>query len=112
MSVEIVNPPKSNTSRSRTMEDRVAELRERRDHLMQGGGPERIERQHAGGKLSARERIERLVDKSSFQELALFAEHRCDLFGMAGKEMPADGVVTGCATVDGRLLHFDATEFT
>ena len=60
-----------------------------------GGGKERIERQHASGKLTARERIERLVDKGSFEEIGLFAAHRATYFGMADKELPADGVVTG-----------------
>ncbi len=96
----------------KSMQERVSELRERREHLMQGGGPDRVDRQHKAGKLTARERVERLADPKSFQELALFAEHRCDLFGMAGREMPADGVVTGCATVDGRLVHLASQDFT
>ena len=96
----------------RTMQERVEELRKRRDHLQQGGGADRIEKQHKASKLTARERVARLVDEGSFQELALFAEHRCDLFGMAGREMPADGVVTGCATVDGRLVHLASQDFT
>ena len=64
------------------------------------------------GKLTARERIERLVDQRSFQELALFARHRSTYFGMADKEFPADGVVTGCATIDGRLIHLASQDFT
>jgi methylmalonyl-CoA carboxyltransferase 12S subunit len=112
MSVTTPAQPQKPKTKSRSMQERVAELQQRRDHLMLGGGADRIERQHSGGKLTARERVERFVDPKSFQELALFAEHRCDLFGMAGKEMPADGVVTGCATVDGRLVHLASQDFT
>ncbi len=64
------------------------------------------------GKLSARERIAKLVDLDSFQEIGLFAKHRATYFGMADKELPADGVVTGCATVDGRLIHLASQDFT
>ena len=78
----------------------------------QGGGAERIAKQHNSGKLTARERITKLVDEGSFQEIGLFAQHRATLFGMAGKEMPADGVVTGCATIDGRLVHLASQDFT
>ena len=96
----------------KNMEERIAELRAHREQVQLGGGKERLEKQHAGGKLTARERVERLVDPQSFQELALFAQHRAVLFGMADKEMPADGVVTGCATVDGRLVHLASQDFT
>ena len=64
------------------------------------------------GKLTARERVERLVDRGSFQEIGLFARHRATYFGMADKELPADGVVTGCATIDGRLVHLASQDFT
>jgi len=95
-----------------SMEDRIAELRERRAHIEQGGGKQRVEKQHASGKLTARERIEGLVDRGSFQEIGLFARHRATLFGMAEKETPADGVVTGSATIDGRLVHLASQDFT
>jgi acetyl-CoA carboxylase carboxyltransferase component len=84
-----------------TMADKVANLRAKRAQVELGGGKERIEKQHAAGKLTARERVARLVDGGSFQEMGLFARHRATHFGMAGKEMPADGVVTGCATIAG-----------
>jgi len=95
-----------------SMEDRIAELRERRAHIEQGGGKQKVEKQHASGKLTARERIEGLVDRGSFQEIGLFARHRATLFGMAEKETPADGVVTGSATIDGRLVHLASQDFT
>ncbi len=90
----------------------VAELREKRAEIELGGGKDRAEKQHQAGKLTARERIERLVDRNSFQELAVFARHRSTYFGMADKEFPADGVVTGCATIDGRLIHLASQDFT
>ena len=95
-----------------TMADKVATLRAKRAEVELGGGKERIEKQHAAGKLTARERVERLVDGGSFQEMGLFARHRATHFGMAGKEMPADGVVTGCATIEGRLVHLASQDFT
>ncbi|HSY13611.1 MAG TPA: carboxyl transferase domain-containing protein, partial [Verrucomicrobiae bacterium] len=72
--------------------DRVEELRKNRERVQLGGGQERIDKQHAAGKLTARERIDKLVDRDSFQEVGLFAQHRATYFGMADKEMPADGV--------------------
>src|ERR1017187_1494865 len=97
---------------STTMAERIRELSEKRDKLKQGGGKQRLQKQHDLGKLSARERIEKLVDRESFQEIGLFAKHRATYFGMADKELPADGVVTGCATVDGRLIHLASQDFT
>ncbi|PMP77317.1 MAG: methylmalonyl-CoA carboxyltransferase, partial [Chloroflexus aggregans] len=78
-----------------TMHARLAALRQYRHRLEQGGGPERIARQHQAGKLTARERLHILIDHDTFQELYLFARHRCTAFGMADKEMPGEGVVTG-----------------
>ena len=79
---------------------------------MQGGGEERIAKQHGAGKLTARERIDKLVDQTSFQEIGIFANHRSTYFGMAEKEVPADGVITGCAEVDGRTVHLASQDFT
>ncbi len=98
--------------RRRSMEDRVADLRKTRERLRQGGGPERLAKQKEQGKLTARERIEALVDAGSFEEIGLFARHRQTQFGMAGKEVPADGVVTGAAAIDGRLVHLASQDFT
>jgi methylmalonyl-CoA carboxyltransferase large subunit len=97
---------------SKTMVDKIAELNKKRAEVQLGGGKDRIEKQHKSGKLTARERVERLADPGSFQEIGLFARHKCTLFGMAEKEMPADGVVTGCATIDGRLVHLASQDFT
>ena len=95
-----------------SIEDQLEELQEKRSKIQQGGGPDRIKKQHASGKLTARERIQKLVDHDSFQEIGAFARHRSTYFGMAGKEVPADGVVTGCATVDGRTIHLASQDFT
>jgi methylmalonyl-CoA carboxyltransferase large subunit len=96
----------------KTMAEKVSALSAKRAELELGGGQERIEKQHAGGKLTARERVAKLVDPGSFQEIGLFALHRSTYFGMAGKEMPADGVVTGCANIDGRQVHLASQDFT
>lgn len=99
-------------SKKASMADKVAELRAKRAELELGGGKERIDKQHDCGKLSARERVTKLVDKDSFEEIGLFARHRATYFGMANKELAADGVVTGCATIDGRLVHLASQDFT
>jgi methylmalonyl-CoA carboxyltransferase large subunit len=102
----------SKQKENKTMAEKVSGLNAKRAELELGGGAKRIEKQHAGGKLTARERIARLVDSGSFQEVGLFAQHRASFFGMAGKEMPADGVVTGCARIDSRLVHLASQDFT
>jgi methylmalonyl-CoA carboxyltransferase large subunit len=99
-------------STTKTMVEKLTDLSAKRAKLEQGGGQTRIDKQHASGKLTARERIARLVDQGSFQEIGLFALHRSTYFGMAGKEMPADGVVTGCAQIDGRQVHLASQDFT
>jgi methylmalonyl-CoA carboxyltransferase 12S subunit len=101
----------SGTAR-KTMEGLIEELRQKRQHLQQGGGIERLVKQKEQGKLTARERINGLVDPNSFQEIGLFAQHRQVQFGMADKECPADGVVTGAAALDGRLVHLASQDFT
>src|SRR3982751_3665040 len=93
-------------------EEKIDELKQRRERLQLGGGQERIDKHHEQGKLTARERIDRLVDGGTFQEIGLFAQHRQTFFGMADKELPADGVVTGCGNVDGRLIHLASQDFT
>jgi methylmalonyl-CoA carboxyltransferase large subunit len=94
------------------MQERIADLRKRTSEEMLGGGADRVEKQHQGGKMTARERVDALVDPGSFEESGLFAEHRSTLFGMAGKTLPADGVVTGAASVAGRLVHLASQDFT
>lgn len=103
---------KPDLAKAKTMEERIKELERKRAVLMLGGGKDRIEKQHKSGKLSARERIDALVDPGSFQESGLFARHRATLFGMGDKDLPADGVVTGCASMDGRLVHLASQDFT
>lgn len=94
------------------MEQRIADLRARREKLYLGGGEERLRKQREQGKMTARERVEFLIDPGTMQETGLFAQHRATHFGMAGKEIPADGVVTGVGCIDGRLVHFASQDFT
>src|SRR4051812_49603565 len=77
-----------------------------------GGGERRIKAQHERSKLSARERIELLLDAGSFEEIDMFVEHRCNDFGMAEQTIPGDGVVTGSGTINGRLVYVFAQDFT
>ena len=95
-----------------TMAERIEELRQIKARIEQMGGAGRIEKQHEAGKLTARERVANLLDDGSFQEQYAFARHRCTYFGMDQKELPADGVVTGCGAVDGRLVHLASQDFT
>jgi methylmalonyl-CoA carboxyltransferase 12S subunit len=106
MATEAVKPDQN------TIEAQIESLRKKRAKIERGGGRERIDKQHAAGKLTARERIERLIDQGSFQEVGLFARHRSTYFGMADKEVPADGVVTGCARIDHRTIHLASQDFT
>jgi methylmalonyl-CoA carboxyltransferase 12S subunit len=94
------------------MDSLVQSLRKTKERLRQGGGSERLAKQKEQGKLNARERIAAFVDTGTFEEIGLFAQHRQVNFGMAGKEIPADGVVTGAASVDGRLIHLASQDFT
>ena len=98
--------------KSKSMQDKIADLNARRTELEAGGGKDRMDKQHQSGKLTARERIAALVDKNSFEEIGLFARHRATYFGMAGKELPADGAVTGCASINGRQVHLASQDFT
>ena len=77
-----------------------------------GGGPERLQRQHAASKLTARERIYYLLDDGTFEETDKFVEHRCSDFGMAERRIPGDGVVTGYGRINGRLVYVYAQDFT
>ncbi len=94
------------------MRDIVAELEERRRIARLGGGQERIDAQHARGKLTARERIDLLLDDDSFEEIDMFVEHDCHEFGMETQKIPGDGVVTGWGTVNGRPIYVYAKDFT
>jgi methylmalonyl-CoA carboxyltransferase large subunit len=95
-----------------TMAEKIQALKERREHLLLGGGPDKLDKQRKSGKLTARERVAALVDPGTFQESGLFAEHRATLFGMEGKETPADGVITGAASIGGRIVHLVSQDFT
>ena len=94
------------------IEERIRRLRKNRLRQSLGGGAERIEKQHASGKLTARERIDLMLDPGTFQESGLFAQHRATLFGMSGKDIPADGVVTGAGQIYGRPVHIASQDFT
>ena len=94
------------------MRDILQELQTRRDVARMGGGQRRIEAQHAKGKLTARERIDLLLDESSFEEFDMFVAHRCVDFGMEQVKHPGDGVVTGWGTINGRMVYVYSQDFT
>ncbi|MBC8051355.1 MAG: acyl-CoA carboxylase subunit beta [Chitinophagales bacterium] len=94
------------------MKQIITELERRRAEARLGGGVKRIEAQHARGKLTARERIELLLDDKSFEEYGMYVEHRCTDFGMAATKFPGDGVVTGWGTINGRVVYVFAKDFT
>jgi methylmalonyl-CoA carboxyltransferase 12S subunit len=99
-------------AKAKSMDELIVALRQRREQVKLGGGTERLAKQREQGKLSARERVDTIVDAESLEEFGLFAQHRQTQFGMANKECPADGVVTAAATVDGRLVHLASQDFT
>lgn len=92
--------------------DKINDLHSRLETIYAGGGEKRIEKQHKSGKMTARERINQLMDAGSFVELDAFIKHRCTEFGMEKEVTPAEGVVTGYGTVDGRLVYIYAQDFT
>ena len=94
------------------MQDIIRRLEEKREKARLGGGQKRIDSQHAKGKLTARERIELLLDDGSFEEWDMFKEHRCTDFGMQEEHVPGDGVVIGYGTVNGRLIFVFSQDFT
>ncbi|MBO6756213.1 MAG: acyl-CoA carboxylase subunit beta [Roseibium sp.] len=94
------------------MKEILAELERRRDTAQLGGGLRRIEAQHKRGKLTARERIEVLLDEGTFEEFDMFKQHRCTDFGMDSQHIPGDGVVTGWGTVNGRTIYVFSKDFT
>ncbi|WP_153115943.1 acyl-CoA carboxylase subunit beta [Rhodocyclus tenuis] len=94
------------------MHDIIRQLDEKRAAARLGGGQRRIDSQHKKGKLTARERIELLLDPDSFEEWDMFKEHRCNDFGMAEQLIPGDGVVTGYGTINGRLIFVFSQDFT
>ena len=94
------------------LKEKIDSLKAKEIQLKQGGGEAALQKQHDAGKMTARERIEALVDKNSFQEIGLFVKHQCHDFGMEKKSMAADGVVTGIGTIDGRPVCVYAQDFS
>ena len=99
-------------STHRSHSDRLEDLRRRNAEAEAGGGAERRERQHQEGKLSARERIELLLDEGTFEELDKFVRHHCQDFGMEEQRPLGDGFITGYGRIDGRLVYAFAQDFT
>ncbi len=95
-----------------TVQEKIDQMNAKKAHIREGGGAARIEKQHAKGKYTARERLNKLFDEGTFVELDMFMKHRCTNFGQEKKDLPADGVVTGYGTVDGRLVYAYAQDFT
>ncbi|MBI4713145.1 MAG: acyl-CoA carboxylase subunit beta [Planctomycetes bacterium] len=94
------------------MDDKLKILRQKRSEALLGGGKDKIAKQHEQGKLTARERIDLLLDKGSFHELDAFVVHQCDHFGLEDKKILGDGVVTGYGTVQGRLVYVFSQDFS
>ena len=94
------------------MREVLNELERRREEARKGGGEKRIAQQHARGKLTARERLDVLLDEGSFEEFDMFVEHRATEFGMEKRRIPGDGVVTGWGTINGRPAFVFAKDFT
>ncbi len=94
------------------MQEILKQLEEKRAAARAGGGKKRVDAQHAKGRLTARERIELLLDPESFEEWDMFVEHRCHDFGMGAQRVPGDGVVTGYGTINGRLVFVFSQDFT
>ena len=94
------------------MEKLINDLKRREDETRLGGGKARIDKEHRKGKLTARERLERLFDPDTFFEVGLFATHRCQDFGLANKVLPGDGVVTGYGLINGREVFAFAQDAT
>ena len=92
--------------------EKIKELIARRENARLGGGQKKIDAQHAKGKLTARERLELLLDDGSFEEFDMFVRHRCTNFGMEKLQNDGDGVVTGMGTIGGRLVYVAAQDFT
>jgi propionyl-CoA carboxylase beta chain len=92
--------------------DKFAQLSRMREEAKLGGGEDKIQKEHEKGRLTARERIDRLLDPGSFVEIDEFVVHRCTDFGMDKKKVLGDGVVTGYGTIDGRKIFIFSQDFT
>jgi len=95
-----------------TVQEKIEELKARQEKIMLGGGQKRIDKHHASGKLTARERVDLLLDENTFVELDQFITHRCVNFNMASVDAPGEGVVTGFGTINGKLVYVFAQDFT
>ena len=95
-----------------TVQEKIALLHKKLEKVKLGGGQERIDKQHAKGKMTARERIMKLFDEGTFVEIDQFVVHRCTNFGMEKKEFPGEGVISGYGAVNGRLVYAYAQDFT
>ena len=94
------------------MSANIAEMEKCRAQALRGGGQKRIDAQHAKGRLTARERLDILLDEGSFEEIDMYVEHNCTDFGMEEQKIPGDGVVTGSGTINGRLVYVFSQDFT
>src|SRR5574337_1770301 len=94
------------------MQTILDQLENKRELARLGGGQKRIDAQHGKGKLTARERLELLLDEGTFEEWDMFVEHRCTDFGMDAQRIPGDGVVTGYGTINGRMVFVFSQDFT
>ena len=95
-----------------TTEEQYKYFQELDKKASQGGGVERVEKQHANGHMTARERIDMLLDKGTFNEIDKFVIHHCTDFGMEKNHIPGDGIVCGYGKIDGRLVYVYAYDFT
>jgi acetyl-CoA carboxylase carboxyltransferase component len=95
-----------------TVQDKLRQLKEKNDRVVLGGGPEKIEAQHKSGKMTAHERLHLLFDQGFYDELYRFVQHDATTFGMNGRDLPADGVVTGLGAIKGRLVYASSQDFT
>ena len=96
----------------KTTAEKIREFSERKNRIGAMGGEKMVRKQHEQGKLTARERLDLLFDQGTFQEIQLFVKHRSTLFGLAEKEINADGVITGFGKVNGRVVFVAAQDFT
>lgn len=102
----------SETETLKTTADKLIDFERRNETVYEGGGADRVEKQKAGGRLTARERLDVLLDPGSFVELDRFVTHRCQNFGMGNKKIPGDGVITGYGRINGKLVYVYSQDFT
>ncbi len=108
----MATPEPVNNDIEHNADTKLEEFRRRKAEARMGGGEERIARQHARGRMTARERLDVLLDKGSFREMDVFVTHSCNDFGLDKQKIPGDGVVAGYGTIDGRLVYVYSQDFT